>query len=146
MILALVGFISGIVFSLGFVDDSGLWKFDGKYTWVYSGTLQPGETASFDVLFTAVSEGVKTNTAIVGFGDRNMSNATNETTVVPKNSSDNGTSEDDDNDNVPPGDNSGGNAGPKVVKGLSLATGNPVMVLLISLIAMFASGIYTRKR
>ena len=126
----------------GFVDDSGLWKFDGKYTWVYSGTLQPGETASFDVLFTAVSEGVKINTAIVGFGDRNMSNATNETTVVPKNSSDNETSEDDDNDNVPPGDNSG----PKVVKGLSLATGNPVMVLLISLIAMFASGIYTRKR
>ena len=85
---------------------------------------------------------MKINTAIVGFGDRNMSNATNETTVVPKNSSDNETSEDDDNDNVPPGDNSG----PKVVKGLSLATGNPVMVLLISLIAMFASGIYTRKR
>lgn len=134
----------------GFVDDSGLWKFDGKDTWVYSGTLQPGETASFDVLFTAVSEGVKTNTAIVGFGDRNMSNATNETTVVPKNSSDNGTSEDDDDGDdgidVPPSDNSIGNAGPKIVKGLSLATGNPIMALLICLIAMFSTGIYTRKR
>lgn len=126
----------------GFVDDSGLWQFDGVDTWVYTGILQPGETAGFDVIFTAISEGLKTNTAIVGFEDVNMSNSTNETFVAIENPTDNDTSD----ENQTPEENQNADSNSKPVEGLSLATGNPILVLLISFVALFSSAIYTRKR
>ena len=119
-------------------SDKGLWTFDGTDKWTYNGTLAPGESISLMLTFTATSPGVKNNTAVCG------NNVTNETL----NSTDNVTVTEEDEPDVPdepevPDEPDVPEETPdekevhvETLKPVKNATGNPLFVLLLCLIAL----------
>jgi len=119
------------------VDETGKWSYDGNGRWNYNGTLGIGESAEFTIVFKAMSEGFKVNNAIAGNNLTNDTvNSTNTTNVtvdhdVPENETDV-----PDNTTVHPQKP----VKPAKAKIDSKATGNPLMALIVVLIALgFAS-------
>lgn len=113
------------------------WTFDGVDTWTYNGVLAPGESASLDVIFKALTEGMKVNTAIAGHNLTNETvNSTNKTNVTKD--SDNGTNNTENPED--PKDNT--TLPKKIVKEsvpVMAETGNPLLVLLISMVLILVS-------
>ena len=127
-----------------FIDESGKWTFDGVDTWTYNGELAPGETASFDIVFEALTAGVKVNTAIAGSDITNETNSTNQTEV-------NETPEDDIPENETPEDETPEKDTPKKIAnisknvGVANATGNPLFALVAVLVILFGMPLRRRK-
>lgn len=122
------------------VDETGKWSYDGNGRWNYNGTLGIGESAEFTIVFKAMSEGFKVNNAIAGNNLTNDTvNSTNTTNVtvdhdVPENETDV-----PDNTTVHPQKP----VKPAKAKIDSKATGNPIMALIVVLIAL---GFGSRRR
>ena len=122
------------------VDETGKWSYDGNGRWNYNGTLGIGESAEFTIVFKAMSEGFKVNNAIAGNNLTNDTvNSTNTTNVtvdhdVPENETDV-----PDNTTVHPEKP----VKPAKAKIDSKATGNPLMALIVVLIAL---GFASRRR
>ena len=122
-----------------FIDESGKWTFDGVDTWTYNGELAPGETASFDIVFEALTAGVKVNTAIAGSDITNETNSTNQTEV-------NETPEDEvPEDETPEKDTPKKIANISKNVGVANATGNPLFALVAVLVILFGMPLRRRK-
>ncbi|MBE6503019.1 MAG: hypothetical protein E7Z76_01830 [Methanobrevibacter sp.] len=139
---------------VSWVSKSGNWIFNqNQMRWYYDGELAPGESASIIVKFKALQAGILTNNVTAGFNNLTFANSTNTTEVLKnethENVSDNQTeeniieedltadtpdeledsklkdkeynSEDNNSNNVIPQNN---------------PTGNPILLLLIILIAL----------
>ncbi len=121
---------NGLVY-LSYIDKNNEWTFDGIDTWTYKGILQPGESISLDILFRAITAGVKNNTAIAGHNITNDTvNSTNTTKVIVPNE---------------PDSNKTTKKIPKIDRNVSLKTGNPILVLLICLMSLILIPIRNRK-
>jgi len=122
-------------------SDKSIWTFDGTDKWTYNGTLAPGEKISLLLTFIATTAGVKNNTAVCG------NNLTNETL----NSTDNVTVKENETDDDPevPEDTpeedpeedpeetpSEGEVQEETSSPVKNATGNPLVALLLCLIAL----------
>lgn len=126
------------------VDKTGKWSYDGNGRWNYNGTLGIGESAEFTIVFKAMSEGFKVNNAIAGNNITNDTvNSTNTTNVTVEHNNETDVPENEtdvpDNTTVHP---------EKPVKSAkakidSKATGNPIMALIVVLIAL---GFGSRRR
>jgi len=126
------------------VDETGKWSYDGNGRWNYNGTLGIGESANFTIVFKAMSEGFKVNNAIAGNNITNDTvNSTNTTNVTVEHNNETDVPENGtdvpDNTTVHP---------EKPVKSAkakidSKATGNPIMALIVVLIAL---GFGSRRR
>ena len=113
-----------------FTDKSGKWIFDGNDKWILNAILAKGESAEFIVFFKTFKLGNFTNIIAAG------SNLTNETTThnitkTYENNTSNGT---DTNDTkyIP-------------VKPTEGSPGNPIIVLIISLMGLLISYGYRKK-
>ena len=123
------------------VDETGKWSYDGNGRWNYNGTLGIGESAEFTIVFKAMSEGFKVNNAIAGNNITNDTvNSTNTTNVTVEHNNETDVPENEtdvpDNTTVHPEKP----VKPAKAKIDSKATGNPLMALIVVLIALgFAS-------
>lgn len=133
-------------------SDKELWTFDGKDTWYYNNKLEPGESATLQLFFKALTTGVKSNTATAG---HNMNNDTMEDTdTVLIKEGVNGTADiegsgvspdepEDEPDEVPdevpdeePDVESEIKDSVVAAKSTLHETGNPLFVLLLSLLTL----------
>ncbi|AMK15270.1 DUF11 domain-containing protein [Methanobrevibacter olleyae] len=124
---------NGLVY-LSYIDKNNEWDFDGKDTWTYKGTLTPGQSISLKILFKAITEGVKINTAIAGHNITNETVNSTNTTKVVKNETKNETNKNDTNktDKIPKKADP-----PKDIEVHTIPkAGNPLVILLISLFAL----------
>ena len=139
---------------VSWVSKSGNWIFNqNQMRWYYDGELAPGESASIIVKFKALQAGILTNNVTAGFNNLTFANSTNTTEVLKnethENVSDNQTEEniieedltadtpdeledsklkDKENNSE---DNNSNNVIPQ-----NNPTGNPILLLLIILIAL----------
>ena len=123
---------------LSYVDNDGIWAFDGVDTWTYNGILEPGQSIRLDILFNATTEGLKVNTAVAGHNWTNETvNSTNTTNVTNKTTPPgNETTPPGDNETVPPVENPKVPKEVKKIASSNIKTGNPLLILLISLILL----------
>ncbi len=116
---------NGLVY-LSYIDKNNEWTFDGIDTWTYKGILQPGESISLDILFKALTEGIKINNAIAGHNITNDTvNSTNKTKVIVPEEPE---VPEDGNKTEPkkPIDKV-----PEIDSNVNLKTGNPILLLAI---------------
>ena len=73
-------------------------------------------------------------------------NSSNETSLSDNSTDNENSDENESSDEIPPRENANKGLSSKTVKDIGLATGNPILVLLISLIALFTASVYTKKR
>ena len=123
---------------LSYVDKDGIWTFDGVDTWTYKGILEPGQSIRLDILFNATTVGLKVNTAVAGHNWTNETvNSTNTTNVTNKtNPPGNETTPPGDNETVPPIEDPKVPKEVKKIASSNLKTGNPLLILLISMILL----------
>ena len=128
-------------------SDKDLWTFDGVDTWYYNGKLEPGQSATLKLFFKALTAGKKSNTASAG---HNMNNDTLEDTdTVLIKEGVNGTADTEgfgmgpeepgDEKDEEPSDESnstGANKASYSAKSTLHPTGNPLFVLLLSLLTL----------
>lgn len=126
-------------------SDKENWTFDGTDKWTYNGTLAPGETVSLLLTFTATSPGVKNNTAVCGNNLTNETlNSTDNVTVTENETDDDPDVPEEPEEDVPeepeeevpeetPDEKE---VQPETLKPVKNATGNPLFVLLLCLIAL----------
>ena len=128
-------YTNGLVYSD--YSDKSLWTFDGKDTWYYNGELAPDESVTLDIFFKATSPGEKNNTAIAGHNITNETHNDTGTVLILDNETDDADDDiEDDGDDVIEEDSSVIEKS-NVVKSASLpAAGNPLLVLVISLLAL----------
>ncbi len=115
-----------------YIDESGMWKFDGKNKWTYDGVLAAGENASFIVVFDTSKAGNFTNTVEAGSDQTGSEEALNTTEVIEK--------------SLPPeppkppvtSKHSAGNLS-------DIKTGNPLLVLLLVLAVLGLTPLRRRK-
>lgn len=141
-------------------SDKSLWTFDGKDTWYYNDVLPVGESVVLELSFEVTTPGEKTNTAVGGHNITNETSESNDTVLVKENEANPlGTPNEDDEEETPddseePSDDSeetpdepvdtagAGNeisvdkASPAKKVANIPATGNPLFVLLISLLTL----------
>ena len=143
-------YTQGLVYSD--YSDKETWEFDGTDTWYYNGVLAPGESAILELTFKTTSVGFKTNTAVAGNNVTDYTlNSTDNVTVIDKNN-ETDTAEDDDDEydpDIPDEDDQTDvpdKHTPPVSKVIdSKATGNPLLVLLLCLIAMCSTQFKRKK-
>ena len=123
-------------------SDKDSWTFDGKDTWYYNGKLEAGQSATLTLFFKALAAGKQSNTASAG---HNINNDTlNDTDTVLIKEEVNGTADtegsevepeepDEEPDEEPSEEPTPGVKG-SVAK--THPTGNPLVVLLISLLTL----------
>lgn len=125
-------------------SDKSMWTFDGTDKWTYNEALAPGDSATLKLKFVATSAGVHNNTAICGNNLTNETvNSTDNVTVIENETEDEpevpeGNSEDDSEDvpEDPEETPSESEVQMETSKPVSKnATGNPLIVLLLSLVA-----------
>lgn len=118
------------------------WTFDGKDTWYYNGKLEAGQSATLTLFFKALTAGKHSNTALAG---HNVNNDTlNDTDTVLIKEEVNGTAdtegsevEPEEPDEEPDEEPSApGVKGSVAAKSTIHPTGNPLVVLLISLLTL----------
>lgn len=118
-----------------FVDESGKWSFDGNNKWTYNDVLGIDQAANFIIVFKALSEGIKVNTAIAGNNITNDTvNSTNTTNVTVEHN--NETVPENETPEKPVNETPSNSTQPqKEVKiAVGNATGNPLMALLAVLL------------
>lgn len=134
----------GLTFD-SYIDESGNWDYDGNNQWTFHGTLAEQESSHFIVVFTANKVGNFTNYIVAGVNDENISYANNTTcvndTVDTNDTTDeNSTEEDTSIDNSTKDDTEKVSSDDfKVLKECSVkknVTGNPLILLLFSLISL----------
>lgn len=69
-------------------SDKDLWTFDGTDTWYYNSELAPGESAILELTFQATTAGEKNNTAIAGHNITNETLNSTDTVLVVENETD----------------------------------------------------------
>lgn len=123
-------------------SDKDSWTFDGKDTWYYNGKLEAGQSATLTLFFKALTAGKHSNTALAG---HNVNNDTlNDTDTVLIKEEVNGTAdtegsevEPEEPDEEPDEEPSApGVKGSVAAKSTIHPTGNPLVVLLISLLTL----------
>ena len=132
-------------------SDKANWTFDGTDKWTYNGKLAPGDSVSLLLTFTATSVGVKNNTAVCGNNLTNETLNSTDNVTVTENETENGTDDDVDVPEVPDETPEEDPQNPEEVPEetpresevqketssvAKTATGNPLFVLLFSLIAL----------
>ena len=133
-----------------FSDESESWSYAGNGKWTYNKVLKVGQQASFTVIFNTTSVGFKVNNAIAGnnitnnkVNSSNVTNVTNNT--IPKNDTPENHTHDIPEKDTPKKDSDV----PKTQKDVKLdkaATGNPLIALLIVLMALGINPIRRRKK
>ena len=126
------------------VDESGKWSYEGDGKWTYNGVLGVNESAEFTIVFKALSEGFKVNNAIAGNNITNDTvNSTNTTNVTVEHN--NETDVPENVTDVPENVTVDHNKPEKTVKAKvdAKATGNPLIVLIMALVAL---GFESRRR
>ena len=114
-------------------SDKGDWTFDGTDKWTYNGKLAPGEKISLLLTFTATSPGVKNNTAVCGNNLTNETlNSTDNVTVTENKTDDDPVVPEEDPEETPEDDE----VQEETSSAAKNATGNPLFVLLLCLIAV----------
>ena len=114
-------------------SDKGDWTFDGTDKWTYNGKLAPGEKISLLLTFIATSAGVKNNTAIAGHNLTNETlNSTDNVTVTENKTDDDPVVPEEDPEETPEDDE----VQEETSSPAKNATGNPLFVLLLCLIAV----------
>jgi len=123
-------------------SDKDSWTFDGKDTWYYNGKLEAGQSATLTLFFKALTAGKQSNTASAG---HNINNDTlNDTDTVLIKEEVNGTADTEESDVEPdepeeePDEEPSGESTPGVKDSAAKLhpTGNPLVVLLISLLTL----------
>ena len=137
---------------VGFNDESGKWTFKSDGLWEYDGALASGENASLEIIFKAISDGEKVNTAFASSNITNETvNSTNVTNVTNVTKPSNETNETipEDNKTENDTDNHTNKTVPKkdilISKNVGLATGNPLLVLLIASFVLVFSPFRRKK-
>ena len=139
-----------------FTDRSGIWEFDGKDKWTYKFPIAPNETVQFTVFFKTVKVGQLTNVVVSGTNETNETTANNVTEVYVNNTDKNNTDHDkkkhnghkhgkhhssDDKGKV----NGHFKSSASVKSSAEESTGNPLLALLVSIMALFVSTRYRRR-
>ena len=116
-------------------SDKSLWTFDGKDTWYYNDVLPVGESAVLELTFEATTPGEKTNTAIGGHNVTDDTSEANDTVLVKEETK--LESPEEEPEETPDGVDaiSGEKAPVKKIANIPPA-GNPLFVLLISLMSL----------
>lgn len=134
----------------GFNDNTGKWKFKGNGLWEYDGALAPGKSASLEIIFTALTEGEKVNTAFAGNNITNETvNCTNTTNVTE--SHENGTNTTNVTDSHENSTNTTSNETAITVeketvsRSIDAATGNPILVLVLMMAVVVISPLRRKK-
>lgn len=125
------------------VDESGKWSYEGDGKWTYNGVLGIKESATFTIVFKALSEGFKVNNAIAGNNITNDTvNSTDTTNVTVEH---NETDVPENVTDVPENETAEHNIPEKTVKAKvdAKATGNPLIALIMALVAL---GFESRRR
>lgn len=138
-----------------FVDDTGKWSNDGL-TWYYDGTLAPGESAGFVIIFDTDKTGNFTNTVTARSNETEEVNSTNVTEVInetiPPENDTNKTPDVPDVPDTPTPDTPEKPTKiiPKenIVEGgiSSIKAGNPIVALILVLMVLVFSPIRRRKK
>ena len=134
-------------------SDKELWTFDGKDTWYYNNKLEAGESATLELFFKALTAGRKSNTATAGHNINNETLEDTDTVLIKEGV--NGTAEtegtgispdepEDEPDEEPeeePVEKHNESDTVKVkdsvaAKNTLHETGNPLVVLLLSLLTL----------
>lgn len=117
------------------VDESGKWSFDGNNKWTYNDILGIDQAVKFTIVFKALSEGIKVNTAIAGNNITNDTvNSTNTTNVTVEHN--NETVPENETPEKPVNETPSNSTQPQkeVKTAVGNATGNPLMALLAVLL------------
>ena len=152
-------YTNGLVYSD--YSDKDLWTFDGTDTWYYNSELAPGESAILELTFQETTAGEKNNTAIAGHNlTDDTLNSTDDVLVVENNETpeepeepeedepQGEPQEDEPQEDEPPEEEPVEKETPKgaTSKTASVpAAGNPLFVLLISMISLCFVSIRSKK-
>ena len=140
-----------------FTDRSGIWEFDGKNKWSYKFPIAPNETIQFTVFFKTVSVGKLTNIIVSGNNETNETTTENVTEVYVNKTDDANKNRDKDKKNHDKdkkkhsGDEDESrkyghsNSRASSLNSSEGATGNPILMLLASIMVLFVSTRYRRR-
>ena len=132
-------------------SDKSLWTYDGVDTWYYNDILPRGESVTLELTFKATTSGFKNNTCIAGHNITNDTlNSTDNVTVLEKETEEDDVKPDEDPEPEPISPEEPVEPEPPVEPPVEpeppketatktvdpKATGNPLCVLLLSLLAL----------
>ena len=116
-------------------SDKDLWTFDGTDTWYYNSELAPGESAILELTFQATTAGEKNNTAIAGHNLTDDTLNSTDTVLVVEDEPDTPEDEPEEEPEKEPEEEPSTPVAEKAVPAIP-AAGNPVFVLLMSLVLL----------
>ena len=128
-----------------YVNGTGLWDYGGNHIWVLTSHLNPGESRNIILLFNTTKEGVLNNNVSAGYLNKTLSYAVNNTTVSHQNTTNTTNNTNNTTNNTPKSDNNTTNSTPQVNsnnrdKGFMYNTGNPLFILIITLVLLLFGG------